>query len=122
MDPDMDPSNEETLVYLASPYSHPDPEVKERRFEAACRAAARYMDRGFQVFCPIAHSHPIEKIGMDAIRNEAFWLHQDFAILRHCDRLVVLCLDGWTESRGIEREREFATCHGIPIDYDFGGW
>lgn len=120
----MDPeniNNEDTLIYLASPYSHPLPEVKERRFEEACKAAARYMDRGFQVFCPIAHSHPIEKIGMDAVRNEAFWLHQDFAILRHCDRLVVLCLDGWTESRGIEREREFATVHGIPIDYDFGG-
>jgi nucleoside 2-deoxyribosyltransferase len=113
---------EDTLVYIASPYSHPDPKVKEQRYEQACKAAAWYMDLGFQVFCPIAHSHPIETIGMGSIRNEAFWLHQDFAILRHCDRLVVLTIDGWRESQGVAREIEFACVNKIPVDYDFGGW
>ena len=108
----------DTLIYLASPYSHPDPAVKADRFEAACKAAAWYMDRGFQVFCPIAHSHPIEQIGLGSIRNEDFWLHQDFAILRHCDELVVLCIDGWETSSGVAREIAFAANNNIPVTYD----
>ena len=28
------------MIYLASPYTHPDRDVRQERFEAACRAAA----------------------------------------------------------------------------------
>ena len=28
------------MIYLASPYSHSDPAVREQRYEAACQAAA----------------------------------------------------------------------------------
>jgi hypothetical protein len=28
------------MIYLASPYSHPDPLVRKARFDAACRATA----------------------------------------------------------------------------------
>jgi hypothetical protein len=28
------------MIYLASPYSHPDPLVREQRFRDACRATA----------------------------------------------------------------------------------
>lgn len=29
------------FIYLASPYTHPDPAVRARRYLAACRAARR---------------------------------------------------------------------------------
>ena len=31
----------EGLIYLACPYSHPDPAVRELRFEHACNTAAK---------------------------------------------------------------------------------
>ncbi|GIW55540.1 MAG: hypothetical protein KatS3mg082_1944 [Nitrospiraceae bacterium] len=34
------------MIYLASPYSHPDPAVREERFHAACRAAAALLLAG----------------------------------------------------------------------------
>ncbi len=34
------------MIYLASPYSHPDVAVREARFHAACRAAAEFMRDG----------------------------------------------------------------------------
>ena len=34
------------LTYLASPYSHPDPEVREGRYRAACAVAAVLCARG----------------------------------------------------------------------------
>ena len=52
------------LIYLASPYSDPDPWVKENRFLAVCTKAAKMMSEGAYVFSPIAHTHPIAKYGL----------------------------------------------------------
>ena len=107
-----------SLIYLASPYSHPEPEVREFRFKEACRVAGNMMRRGKKVFSPIAHSHSIEQCfeagGMEGHR---FWLDQDFAVLRHCHELHVLRLDGWEASKGIAAEVEFAAHIGIPVFY-----
>lgn len=106
------------LTYLASPYSHPDPAERQRRFEATCREAGRLMKRGMAVFSPIAHSHPIEQNFHDGKQEgHEFWLAQDFAVLRHCERLIVLRLEGWEASRGVAAEVEFAGRIGIPVLY-----
>ncbi len=52
------------MIYLASPYSHPDAVVREYRFRAACQAAASVMRSGQHVFSPIAHSHAIAEYGV----------------------------------------------------------
>jgi hypothetical protein len=91
--------------------------MKHFRYEMACIAAAKLMEKGEVVFCPIAHSHPIETIGMTSVRDELFWLHQDFTILSRCDELVVLCIGGWEESSGVAKEVAFANKHNIPVHY-----
>ena len=47
------------VIYIASLYTHPDPAVRQRRFEDVCHYVAERMLRGAVVYCPIAHSHPI---------------------------------------------------------------
>lgn len=103
--------------YIASPYSHPDPEVRLARYWAAVKKAAEMMKAGHRVFSPIAHTHEIGLVLGDAV-NHAFWMDQDKAILRHCDKLVVLMLPGWSESKGVAEEVEFARTLGIPIEYE----
>lgn len=106
------------LSYLASPYSHADPAVREHRFHEACRIAATLMKRGKRVFSPIAHSHAVEQHFSDGkIEGQGFWLEQDFAVLRHAAELLVLRLDGWERSKGIAAEVEFAGLCGIPVYY-----
>lgn len=106
------------LIYLASPYSHSSPMVREQRFVAACRAAGRLMKAGEQVFSPIAHSHPIEQYFEDETREgHDFWLRQDFAVLQRCSRLLVLTLEGWEASKGVAAEIEFAQQNGIPVGF-----
>lgn len=39
-------------IYLAVPYTHPAPEVRQARFEAVTRGAVALMRRGYMVFCP----------------------------------------------------------------------
>lgn len=112
-------------LYLASPYSVTFPlsapqaaKLRKRRFEAVCKYAAKLMKQGELVFCPIAHSHPIEVLGMPGeVNNGDFWLKQDFAVLQFCKELRVLCLEGWEESDGIRREIEFAKELNIPVTY-----
>lgn len=96
------------LVYLASPYSHPDVEVRIERFEAACRAAAHLMREGYHVFSPIAHSHSIALLGdLDPLAGAA-WQAQDAPLLAACDEVWVLTLPGWYESKGVRHEMEHA--------------
>lgn len=105
------------LIYLATPYSHPEYEVKKERFKEASRMAAKLMEEGYKVFCPIAHSHPIEVYGMPEIKSGDWWLQQDFAILEHCDELVIYKMPGWDKSYGVNKEYDFAVAHGIPIRF-----
>lgn len=108
------------IVYLASPYTHENQEVMQRRYRAACQAAAALMQRGLTVFAPIPHSHAIV---VDGDLNEQtqtdfqFWMDQDLPVLKRCDALYVLMLPGWKISRGVTREIQVAREHNIPVSY-----
>jgi len=104
------------MIYLASPYSHPDPEVKVQRYDEACLATAALMREGKVVFCPIAHCHSIATHS-DLPTDWNFWSTYDLEILSHCDQLYVLMLDGWLTSTGVNAEIDFAMAHGIPVTY-----
>lgn len=102
------------MIYLASPYSHPDPAVKQQRFDAACKAAGKLMIDGECVFSPIAHSHSIEA-QMFIPQDHQFWMRQDIAILKHCDSLYVLNIEGWKESKGVAEEISVARANNMRI-------
>lgn len=104
------------IIYLASPYSHPLPEVREARFRTVCRVAARLMSEGAIVFSPIAHSHPIAMAGQ-LPTDWTFWDRYDRAMLEASAELWVLRLDGWKDSTGVVAEIDIATHLGKPIWY-----
>ena len=104
------------LAYLACPYSHPDPDVREKRFRESNIAAARLMTAGEMIFAPISHTHPIAVDG-DLPKGWDFWERYDRAILSCCHKIIVLRLPGWTESRGVRAEIEMAQEMGIPVEY-----
>ena len=101
------------MIYLASPYSHPDPAVRERRFRDACRAAAALLRSGRAVFSPIAHSHPLVAHGLPT--DWSFWEWQDREHLARCDEVMVLMLDGWEESVGVREEIRIAREMDKPV-------
>ena len=103
------------MIYLASPYSHPDPRVSERRYELACRAAAQLIRGGEPTFSPIVHSHPLVRFGLPT--DWEFWQRNDREHMRCCHQLVVLTLDGWRESRGVQVEIDLAISMDLPIRY-----
>ena len=72
------------LTYLASPYSHPDPAVREGRYRAACAVAAILSARGDLVFSPVSHGHGIGLSGRLPVSWE-YWQRLDLRMLASCD-------------------------------------
>ena len=110
---------EKRSVYLAGPYSHPDPEVREGRYRAACRKAADLMRKGALVFSPIVQSHPLTFHGLPG--DWAFWEHYDRRHLEQCDEVLVLTLSGWKESKGVQAEIALAEKLGKPVRFEDEG-
>jgi len=104
------------LIYLASPYSKYSG-GREEAFRLVCEKAGELMSQGHNIFCPIAHSHPIEMTGKVTEWSHGFWLKQDFAVLERCDELWIYKMPGWYESYGIGKEMDFADENNIPIKY-----
>lgn len=103
------------MIYLASPYSHPDANVREERFHAACQAAAHLMREGHLVFSPVAHTHSIAQFGLPIAW--AFWERHDRCLLECCDEVVVLKLEGWEDSVGVRSEVQIAKELGRSVRY-----
>lgn len=94
-------------VYIAGPYTHPDPVVNTAE---AIRVADKLAVFGFVPFCPhlTLFWHFLRPHEID------FWYQLDLAWLEKCD--CVLRLPG--ESKGADFEIEIAKQLGIPIYYD----
>jgi len=103
------------MIYLASPYSHPDPAVRFQRYRDACRAAVALIKAGHEIFSPIAHSHALVEHGLPI--DWSFWERHDRHHLIHCDEVVVLTLDGWEVSIGVREELRMATEMKKPVHY-----
>lgn len=103
------------MIYLAQPYSHPDPTVREQRFREACRVTAALVHAGHVVFSPVVHSHFLSEHGLP--NTWSFWRKQDQIFLERADSLVVLMLPGWQESVGVRGEIEIARELGKPTVY-----
>lgn len=110
------PCSAKTLVYLATPYSHSDPNVREERFRAVNKAAADLMRAGLHIYSPISHTHPIALAG-DLPLGWEYWQAYDRAILASCCKLIVLMLDGWRESKGVTGEIAIACELGLDVEY-----
>jgi len=103
------------MIYLASPYSHSDPAVRDQRFLAACRATAELMRDGHTVFSPVLIGHPLASEGLPG--DWEFWEPHDREQLGQASALVVLMLPGWEESVGVQAEITIARAIGLPVAY-----
>lgn len=103
------------LVYLASPYSHKDPNIMNERFEIVQEVAVNMLSQNIYAFSPIAYNHPMLKFNLPG--NWEFWEEYDKAFLDHSDLVVVLMIDGWDISVGVQAEIEYAGEIGIPVIY-----
>ena len=104
------------MIYIGSPYSHPDPEVRQQRYEQVAELTAWAIKNGYIVYSPINHCHPLA-VKYELPKGFDFWKKFDLHILGRCDRMWVYQMEGWDESIGLKEEIEFAKGVDIPIHY-----
>ena len=104
------------LTYLACPYTHQDREMMVTRFLMVNKIASKLMAEGKYIFSPISHTHPIAEAG-NLPRGWDYWEGYDRRILKSCDRIIVLKLPGWKESKGVQAEIKIGEEFDIPVDY-----
>jgi len=111
------------FYFIASPYtSHdkdPDKAANERdsRYWQAMRFAAWCnKTRGLVVFSPIVHCHPMAKhyrLGLDS----GYWKVFGEGLMRGAGAIIVLCIPGWRESKGVQGEIDFDKARNFEIQY-----
>lgn len=102
------------LVYLASPYTHSDPLIREERNKAVARCCGWMMvnKRDTFFFSPIAHAHPIA-IECTLPSDWQFWAEIDECMISRCEEIWVLTLPGFKKSTGVNAERKIAERLGL---------
>lgn len=110
------------LIYLATPYSKAYPESPRHEalphaHRGACIIAARMIARGFKVYSPIAHTHPIAEHGKLNPLDHDLWMNLDAALMDRSDVLVVVQMRGWNKSKGVKMEIDAFKSAGKPIFY-----
>jgi hypothetical protein len=104
------------MIYLASPYSHPDLYVMQLRYETACKVTAHFMKDGKLIYSPIVHNHVLARQYSMPTGFE-YWHRHDLSMLDRCSELYVLMSRGWDISVGVANEVEHAKQSNKPIKY-----
>ena len=104
------------MIYLASPYSDPDPMVRKGRYHLALFYTGRRMRKGERIFSPIVYSHYLA-LNHELPKDFDWWREFDEAMIRACPGFRVLCIPGWQESRGVQAEIALASNLGREIEY-----
>lgn len=102
------------MIYIASPYSHPDPTIQEHRFLEVRDFTARLLSAGFVVFSPIVYGHEMAKD--HHMKGDALtWKRFNFDMIRRCEAIYLLQLPGWKESKGVDMELRLASILDMPV-------
>lgn len=106
------------LIYLACPYTDPNPDIQAARAREAAYYTALILSLhpDVAVFSPLTHGTGFDEQLPDDLRtSHRFWMRQCIAMLRRCDEVWVLPLHGWEISKGVLEERLLAEKLDMPI-------
>lgn len=103
------------LIYLAAPYSHESSIVMVERVNRINFVAANLIKQGYVVFSPITHNHSLLSNTLKSCWE--YWKNYDLTMLSRCDTLLVLTIEGWEDSVGVQEEIRHAEDLGKDIIY-----
>lgn len=99
------------LIYLAAPLGHPDPSIRQERFESVNNYCGYLIRQRVLVFAPLSLGASLDE---NAISNSA-WYALGLQMLARCDELRILALEEWEESVGVSLETTYARQLNIPV-------
>jgi hypothetical protein len=103
------------LIYLAAPYTDPNPDVCEQRMAQFCIVDAHLCKQGLITVSPL--SKHWMKYHTNIPLTWDFWKTYSEKLMEKCDALYVIMLDGWDVSEGVLAEIELAKKMSLEIKY-----
>ena len=103
----MLPEDKNKIYYLASPYTHDDPNIINERYEKIEKVATVLLIEGYILYEPIVSNHHKSK-KYELPSNFEFWKRSNDAFIEKCDGLIVCKLEGWENSKGVKNEIDIA--------------
>lgn len=109
------------LFYLASPYSNKDPKIQDQNAIDIDDIAAILIKRGLALIEPITMCHNKAKKHKFPHGFE-YWKDRDLNYIDHCDAVLVIRMNNWKESRGVQAEIQHAlstkkSVYYLDVDY-----
>ena len=101
------------MIYIASPYSHPEEKIRVQRFNQVEAYTVASIIEGSPAFSPIVYCHALaEKYNLP--KDAKFWHNFNMQFLRHSSTMHYLKLDGHETSLGMQAELSMAQNLNIP--------
>ncbi len=113
------------LWWFAHPYTcldssgNPVLAAEEANFRLCCWRTAQLILRGYNVYSPVCHSHPIHMACAEFLtRNEhALWYRLDKDLLERATWTGIICAPGWQNSKGCVQEKAWFEQRGLPVQW-----
>lgn len=103
------------MIYVACPYSDPDPDVVQYRMDVFADTVCQMLLNDLIPVSPLLNHFVIGD--HDVPLNWQFWSKYSRTLLSKCSELHVLCVEHWDSSEGVLAEIELAKTLGLPITY-----
>lgn len=107
------------MIYLAAPYSHENPEIETERNRIIDNVTMNLVIMGFVVYSPITHGCALVRSGIlddtEIGTDWKAWKHHCLGMLEKADSMMILALEGWAESKGIDAEIDYCNKNQIPV-------
>lgn len=114
----IEPRHPNNLIYLACPYTHPNPHIRQWRVDTCAMASAALRLRHWFVYAPIVECHATEHFMPGDCGAFEFWQEYNMRMLRAvADELWVLELPGWDQSKGVIAEIDAAVKADMPVQF-----
>lgn len=101
------------MIYVASPYWDKDQRIINERMEVVYSIVAKLMQGGVHAVTPMLMHEVV--LRHELPNDFVFWGEYSFNLLKRCDAIHVIMIDGWDKSRGVEEEIRFAHELNIPV-------
>ena len=96
------------LWYFAHPYTCKDAEgnrvtaAEDANFAICCIRSGELLRRGYNIYSPIAHTHPIHRMSMELLMrpDDGMWYRLDNEFIAKTRWAGIILAPGWDESKG----------------------
>jgi len=113
------------IWYFAHPYTCKDaegnyvPEAEEANYVLSCARAADLLVRGYNIYSPISHTHPIHRMcpAFLKAREHAIWYKLDNEVIDCMTWKGIILAPLWQTSSGCVNEKERIESRGLVVKY-----